>query len=84
MTQSIENSRIAMNWRGQSERYRLEGSLCPQCGPSFPGRKVCLHCGKTVAQYQEQQRAVALLGIAELQTENHEDVHVQPADTSVA
>lgn len=33
-------------WRGQTERYRLIGSNCPDCGKKhFPKRPVCPDCG---------------------------------------
>lgn len=32
-------------WRLKAQRYRLEGSICPDCGQkSFPPRAVCPEC----------------------------------------
>jgi len=36
---------IPRHWRLKAQRYRLEGSTCPNCGqPIFPHRPVCPHC----------------------------------------
>jgi hypothetical protein len=36
---------IARHWRLKQQRYRLEGSACPNCGRlSFPPRAVCPDC----------------------------------------
>jgi len=36
---------IPRHWRLKDQRYRLEGSTCPNCGqPIFPHRPVCPHC----------------------------------------
>jgi len=36
---------IPRHWRLKAQRYRLEGSICPNCGQLiFPPRPVCLHC----------------------------------------
>jgi len=33
---------IPRHWRLKTQRYRLEGSICPGCGkPMFPPRLVC-------------------------------------------
>jgi uncharacterized OB-fold protein len=42
---------IPRHWRLKAQRYRLEGSVCPNCGqPSFPPRLVCAHCVAQAAQ----------------------------------
>ena len=36
---------VPRHWRLKNQRYRLEGSICPNCGePVFPRRPVCLQC----------------------------------------
>jgi predicted amidophosphoribosyltransferase len=36
---------IPRHWRLKAQRYRLEGSICPNCGQRiFPPRPVCPHC----------------------------------------
>ena len=36
---------IPRHWRLKAQRYRLEGSTCPNCGQAiFPPRPVCPHC----------------------------------------
>jgi hypothetical protein len=35
---------IPRHWRLKAQRYRLEGSFCPNCGQlNFPPRPVCTH-----------------------------------------
>jgi uncharacterized OB-fold protein len=42
---------IPRHWRLKAQRYRLEGSVCPNCGQlSFPPRWVCAHCVVQAAQ----------------------------------
>ena len=37
--------RIPITWRLKNQRYKLEGSVCPQCGEKyFPPRDVCPAC----------------------------------------
>ncbi len=37
--------RIPITWRLKNQRYKLEGSVCPQCQRKFfPPRVVCPHC----------------------------------------
>jgi uncharacterized OB-fold protein len=37
--------KIPCHWRLKAQRYRLEGSTCPNCGqPIFPPRPVCPYC----------------------------------------
>ncbi len=39
---------LAMNWRLKDQRYRLEGTVCANCGAKFfPPRDVCLDCKST-------------------------------------
>ncbi len=36
---------IARHWRLKAQRYRLEGSICPNCGQlAFPPRPICPQC----------------------------------------
>jgi uncharacterized OB-fold protein len=36
---------ITRHWRLKTQRYRLEGSICPVCGQvTFPPRPVCVTC----------------------------------------
>ncbi len=36
---------LARNWRLEAQRYRLEGSVCTECGTKFfPPREVCTEC----------------------------------------
>lgn len=42
---------IPRHWRLKAQRYRLEGSTCPNCGQLiFPPRPVFLHCTDKPAQ----------------------------------
>jgi len=44
---------IPCHWRLKAQRYRLEGSICPDCRePMFPPRLVCTknHCTTHVRQ----------------------------------
>ena len=37
-------------WRTKQQRYNLVGEKCPACTSAvFPPRKVCPHCGQTMA-----------------------------------
>ncbi len=47
---------IARHWRLKAQRYRLEGSICPNCGQlAFPPRPICLHCSVQPAQVDSDQ-----------------------------
>jgi len=42
---------IARYWRLNAQRYRLAGSLCPNCGqPTLAPRPVCPRCGAQLAR----------------------------------
>jgi hypothetical protein len=39
---------LALNWRLKDQRYRLEGTVCDNCGAKFfPPRQVCSECKST-------------------------------------
>ena len=39
---------LALNWRLKDQRYRLEGTVCGNCGTKFfPPREVCTECKST-------------------------------------
>lgn len=39
---------LALNWRLKDQRYRLEGTICGNCGAKhFPPREVCTECRST-------------------------------------
>ena len=39
---------LARNWRLKDQRYRLEGTVCANCGAKFfPPRQVCTECQST-------------------------------------
>ena len=39
---------LALNWRLKDQRYRLEGTVCGNCGAKFfPPREVCAECKST-------------------------------------
>ncbi len=39
---------LARNWRLKDQRFRLEGSVCAECGAKFfPPRQVCTECKST-------------------------------------
>lgn len=39
---------LARNWRLKNQRYRLEGTVCGNCGAKhFPPRQVCPECKST-------------------------------------
>jgi uncharacterized OB-fold protein len=39
---------IPRHWRLKAQRYRLEGSVCPNCGQTmFPPRPLCGTCQST-------------------------------------
>ena len=39
---------LARNWRLKDQRYRLEGTICANCGAKFfPPRQVCTECKST-------------------------------------
>ena len=39
---------LARHWRLKDQRYRLEGTVCADCGAKFfPPRQVCLECKST-------------------------------------
>jgi uncharacterized OB-fold protein len=39
---------LARNWRLKDQRYRLEGTVCANCGAKFfPPRQVCPECHST-------------------------------------
>jgi len=39
---------LALNWRLKDQRYRLEGTICGNCGAKhFPPREVCTECKST-------------------------------------
>ncbi len=39
---------LARNWRLKDQRYRLEGTICGNCGAKFfPPRQVCTECKAT-------------------------------------
>lgn len=39
---------LALNWRLRDQRYRLEGTVCQNCGAKFfPPRQVCTDCKST-------------------------------------
>ncbi len=39
---------LALNWRLKDQRYRLEGTVCGNCGTKFfPPREVCAECKST-------------------------------------
>ena len=41
---------IPRHWRLKAQRYRLEGSICPNCSQLiFPPRPVCLDCTSQLA-----------------------------------
>lgn len=45
---------ISKEWRLQTARYRLIGSICSEGHKSFPPREICPHCAeeaKTLYQY---------------------------------
>jgi uncharacterized OB-fold protein len=45
---------LARNWRLKDQRYRLEGTVCAECGTKFfPPRKVCTECKSTNLQPHE-------------------------------
>jgi len=51
---------IPRHWRLKAQRYRLEGSTCPNCGqPILPPRPVCPHC--SVKQEQIVDRIILVL-----------------------
>jgi len=51
---------IPRHWRLKAQRYRLEGSTCPNCGQLiFPSRPVCPHC--TTKPVQTAKRCVPVL-----------------------
>lgn len=36
---------VPRNWRLREQRYRLEGTICPECGQrQFPPRQICPQC----------------------------------------
>jgi len=42
---------VPRHWRLKAQRYRLEGSMCSNCGqPNFPPRPICPHCTDQIAQ----------------------------------
>ena len=42
---------IPRHWRLRAQRYRLEGSICPDCGYLiFPPRLICPHCASRQAR----------------------------------
>lgn len=45
---------LARNWRLRDQRYRLEGTVCANCGAKyFPPRQVCTNCKSTDLKPQE-------------------------------
>jgi len=46
--------RTTKNWRLKPEKYRLEGTICNECGKTqWPGRKVCPVCNSLdVSRYR--------------------------------
>lgn len=45
---------LARNWRLKDQRFRLEGSVCQNCGAKFfPPRQVCTECRSTNMQPYE-------------------------------
>ncbi len=45
---------LARNWRLNDQRYRLEGTVCNNCGAKyFPPRQVCTECKSTDLKPQE-------------------------------
>jgi hypothetical protein len=45
---------LARNWRLKDQRYRLEGTICKNCGAKFfPPRDVCAECKSTDMQPHE-------------------------------
>lgn len=50
---------IPRHWRLKAERYRLEGSACPNCGQlTFPPRPVCTRCCVEQAYLWRTERAI--------------------------
>ncbi len=42
-------SSVPIMWRLKEQRYRLNGSACPDCGQvAFPPREVCPHCSENI------------------------------------
>lgn len=63
---------VSRNWRLQSQRYRMEGLRCEQCGTVvFPARAHCPQCAG------ESFAAQALRGLGEVYSFTH--VHDAPA-----
>ena len=45
---------LARNWRLKNQRYRLEGTVCANCGAKFfPPRQVCTECKSSNLQSHE-------------------------------
>ncbi|CAG0941071.1 benzoylsuccinyl-CoA thiolase BbsA subunit [Anaerolineae bacterium] len=45
---------LARNWRLKNQRYRLEGTVCANCGANFfPPRQVCTECRSSNLQPHE-------------------------------
>lgn len=45
---------LARNWRLKNQRYRLEGTVCANCGAKFfPPRQVCTECKSSNLQPHE-------------------------------
>jgi uncharacterized OB-fold protein len=45
---------LARHWRLNDQRYRLEGTICKNCGAKFfPPREVCTECKSTDMQAHE-------------------------------
>lgn len=61
---------IPRHWRLRAQRYRMEGSVCPNCGQiSFPPRRVCAYCSAQAAQIDTNGIMVLLASQRNLETD---------------
>ena len=45
---------VPINWRLRTQRYSLEGNLCPKCGSRyFPPREICPQCSTMTEPFAE-------------------------------